>query len=200
MTTSVAQRGRPSDRTSAQTQARLLDAATVVFARCGYAGATVTELVQHAGVTAPVLYHHFGNKAGLYVATLTRAYDLVIDAFAAATTCAMGYSQALGTLFASAVDLNQAHPDLAAFVAAAPVQASLDPDLDGARPQVARTKNFLRELVARCGPLPGTSVEVSVNVGAVIIGGLNRLAATRPDPPAYAQTARALADLLAAAP
>jgi AcrR family transcriptional regulator len=193
---STAQRGRPANRPADQTRTRLLDAATIVFALRGYTGASVTELVQHAGVTPPVLYHHFGNKAGLYVATLTRAYDLVIGAFAAATATAADYREALGILFRSAGQLHEAHPELAAFVAAAPVEAPLDPELDEARAQLARTRIFLRGLVARCGPLPGASAEVSVNVGAVIIGGLNRLAATRMDPLEYARTAQALTVLM----
>lgn len=196
MTAPTAQRGRPTDRTGGQTRTRLVHAATVVFADRGYAGASVSELVQHAGVTPPVLYHHFGNKAGLYVATLTRSYDLVIEAFAEATTGATDYRDALGILFRTAGQIHEAHPELAKFVAAAPVEAPLDPELHDAREQLARTRTFLHELVARFGPLPGAGERASVNVGAVLIGGLNRLAAANPDPLEYAQTARLLTDLV----
>lgn len=194
--TTAPQRGRPAERSSAQTQLLLIDSATIVFARRGYAGATVAELVQRAGVTAPVLYHHFGDKAGLYEAAITQAYDVVLAAFAEATACSTSYPEALGALLATAVDLHRRQPALAAFVAIAPLEAALDAELRPVRRQLARTGMFLRDLVTRCGGLPGASAEVSVDVGVVVIGGLNRLAATKPDPRAFARTARALADLL----
>ncbi|NTU59612.1 MAG: TetR/AcrR family transcriptional regulator [Deltaproteobacteria bacterium] len=49
---------------------RLLDAATELFTRKGYAATTVREIVSAAGVTAPVLYYYFESKEGLYVKLL----------------------------------------------------------------------------------------------------------------------------------
>ena len=46
--------------------ARLLAAARQIFAKKGYYGATVREIVAVAGVTKPVLYYYFGNKEGIY--------------------------------------------------------------------------------------------------------------------------------------
>jgi len=45
---------------------RLLMAAVRLVGTKGYAAASVRDIVQAAGVTAPTLYHHFGNKGGLY--------------------------------------------------------------------------------------------------------------------------------------
>jgi AcrR family transcriptional regulator len=53
---------------------RLHAAAAKVFARKGYAAATVREIVEAAGVTKPVLYYHFGSKEGIYKAILETAY------------------------------------------------------------------------------------------------------------------------------
>jgi len=47
---------------------RLLAAAVPLFAAKGYAATTVRDIVGAAGVTLPVLYYHFGNKEGLFVA------------------------------------------------------------------------------------------------------------------------------------
>src|SRR5262245_34415521 len=58
---------------------RLLAAALELFPRSGYATTTVEELVSTAGVTQPVLYHHFGTKAGLYVAAAEHVYRIVLD-------------------------------------------------------------------------------------------------------------------------
>lgn len=58
---------------------RLLEAAMHLFASKGYAAASVRDIVNAAGVTAPSLYHHFGNKEGLFLAVL-RATESRISA------------------------------------------------------------------------------------------------------------------------
>ena len=47
---------------------RLLEAAVRQFAAKGYAATTVRDILREAGVSAPVLYYHFGNKEGLFLA------------------------------------------------------------------------------------------------------------------------------------
>ena len=54
---------------------KLHAAAAQVFARKGYAAASVQEIVARAGVTKPVLYYHYGNKEGIYRAVLAAALD-----------------------------------------------------------------------------------------------------------------------------
>ncbi|SIO27203.1 transcriptional regulator, TetR family [Singulisphaera sp. GP187] len=44
----------------------ILEAATRVFARRGFAGATIQEISDEAGVKKPLIYHHFGSKGSLY--------------------------------------------------------------------------------------------------------------------------------------
>jgi AcrR family transcriptional regulator len=53
---------------------RLLLAAGDLFATHGYAEASVGQVLQAAGVQAPTLYHHFGDKEGLYVAWALSAW------------------------------------------------------------------------------------------------------------------------------
>jgi TetR/AcrR family transcriptional regulator len=53
---------------------RLLDKATEIFARKGYAAATVREIVAAAGVTKPVLYYYFRNKEGLFLELMGEAW------------------------------------------------------------------------------------------------------------------------------
>lgn len=66
---------RESIQGSAGTDARerLLKAGTALFAERGYAGTTVQAVVGRAGVTKPVLYYYFENKAGLFRAILDQA-------------------------------------------------------------------------------------------------------------------------------
>jgi len=47
---------------------KLLAAAVRLFAAKGYAAASVRDILRAAGVTAPVLYYHFGSKEGLFLA------------------------------------------------------------------------------------------------------------------------------------
>jgi len=61
---------------AAEARERLLEAATSLFAEKGYAVTTVQEIVQMAGVTKPVLYYHYGSKAGIFLAILERAERL----------------------------------------------------------------------------------------------------------------------------
>jgi len=57
-------RGRPAG--AADTAARLLDCALTLFAEKGYAAASTAEIIEAAGVTKPVLYHHFESKEALF--------------------------------------------------------------------------------------------------------------------------------------
>ena len=49
---------------------RLLETATELFADRGYAGTSVREIVDRAGVSKPVLYYYFKSKEGLFYAIL----------------------------------------------------------------------------------------------------------------------------------
>ncbi|MCW2926232.1 MAG: TetR/AcrR family transcriptional regulator [Thermoleophilia bacterium] len=68
--------GRRSPRmTGAERRASILDAAMGVFARGSYAASTTAAIAREAGITEPVLYHHFKGKADLYSACLDQTWD-----------------------------------------------------------------------------------------------------------------------------
>lgn len=50
------------------TRKALLDAAQLVFADRGYTDAGIAEIVERSGISVGSLYHHYGGKAGLYLA------------------------------------------------------------------------------------------------------------------------------------
>ncbi|XVQ10125.1 TetR/AcrR family transcriptional regulator [Spirillospora sp. CA-255316] len=50
------------------TRQALLEAAQEVFADRGYADAGIAEIVERSGISVGSLYHHYGGKAGLYLA------------------------------------------------------------------------------------------------------------------------------------
>ncbi len=67
-------KGRKPEEQDAR--AVLLEAATALFAQKGYAGTSVREIVERAGVTKPVLYYYFENKEGLFRSILEWANEL----------------------------------------------------------------------------------------------------------------------------
>lgn len=63
--------GTPGGRQWARADATrqgLLEAAQAVFADRGYADAGIAEIVERSGISVGSLYHHYGGKAGLYLA------------------------------------------------------------------------------------------------------------------------------------
>lgn len=69
-----------------ETRARLLNVGIAVFSQKGFAGATVDEIVETAGVNKRMVYHYFGSKEKLYQAALKEVYErlanIEIDPFA----------------------------------------------------------------------------------------------------------------------
>jgi AcrR family transcriptional regulator len=54
-------------------------AAAEVFAERGYHGASIDEICRRSGVTAPVLYDHFGSKLALHKRLLERSRDELLE-------------------------------------------------------------------------------------------------------------------------
>lgn len=70
-----ATRKRGPRMTAAERRQSILEAATRVFARGSYSSATTAAIAREAGITEPVLYHHFKGKAALYGACLEAAWE-----------------------------------------------------------------------------------------------------------------------------
>jgi TetR/AcrR family transcriptional regulator len=60
---------------AAERRQALVEAATRVFAKSSYQGATTAEIAAEAGVSEPILYRHFGSKRELYLACLEQAWQ-----------------------------------------------------------------------------------------------------------------------------
>ncbi len=65
----------PRKRDSERTRLAILKAATREFAIHGFSGARTERIVTQARSNIRLLYHHFGNKKGLYSTVLDAAYD-----------------------------------------------------------------------------------------------------------------------------
>jgi TetR/AcrR family acrAB operon transcriptional repressor len=64
---------RRTKEEAAQTRQELLDAALTVFSQVGYDAARLADIAQAAAVTRGAIYHHFGNKLGLFAALVEDA-------------------------------------------------------------------------------------------------------------------------------
>ena len=53
-----------------------METAIGMFAQKGYAGTSVREIAEQAGVSKPVLYYYFKSKGGLFLAILEMAENL----------------------------------------------------------------------------------------------------------------------------
>ncbi len=76
----VARRGKPAADGAARE--RILEAAIDLFNRKGYAAAAVSEIVDAAGITKPVLYYYFDSKEGLFLEMMnegTRRFREIVE-------------------------------------------------------------------------------------------------------------------------
>lgn len=58
---------------------RVLDAARSLFRDASYGDIGIAQILERAGVQAPTLYHHFGDKEGLFLAWSESAFARVED-------------------------------------------------------------------------------------------------------------------------
>jgi len=71
------------ERRRQQTRDVLVEAATEVFARRGYEGASLEEIAETAGFTRGAIYKHFAGKEELFFAVIEDSNQRVIEAFRA---------------------------------------------------------------------------------------------------------------------
>ena len=62
-------------------RAAILDAATGIFLRDGYNGASVAKIIEQSGGSKATLYGYFKNKEGLFGAVIERQCDDILDLF-----------------------------------------------------------------------------------------------------------------------
>jgi AcrR family transcriptional regulator len=70
--------------TAAARRAQLIDVGRAVFAKRGYEGTSVEEIAEHAKVSKPIVYEHFGGKEGLYAVVVDREMEYVVRRIAEA--------------------------------------------------------------------------------------------------------------------
>jgi AcrR family transcriptional regulator len=69
---STTRSGGSSDQHTPELKARIVDAATTLFAERGWQGTHVRDVAREAGCTKPALYYHFESKEALFLACVRR--------------------------------------------------------------------------------------------------------------------------------
>lgn len=138
--------GRPAGIDSVDTRQRVIDAACRCFAQYGYGPTTNNQIAEMAGVTAGAVYYHFGTKNKLFEAVLDDVHGKVLARLAQAMVGQHSVSGLLRTVLAESMRINHESPELAAFVASAPIDSRRHPELGDA---------FAKERDAMIGELIG---------------------------------------------
>ncbi|KGD99153.1 TetR/AcrR family transcriptional regulator [Rhizobium sp. YS-1r] len=97
---------KPRKEMIAETKGKLIAAARRAFATRGYAEASMDDFTAEAGLTRGALYHHFGDKKGLFQAVIAE-----IDAEMSDRLCAI--SSKAQTAWQGFVDENIAYIEMA---------------------------------------------------------------------------------------
>lgn len=81
MNSRVAARKKPNSEGDGQVKRDLLKAAMRLLSTLGREGATSRAICAEVGVTAPTMYHHYGDLAGLHKAAIDETYLQVAEAY-----------------------------------------------------------------------------------------------------------------------
>lgn len=179
--------GRPAGIDSGDTRQRVIDAACRCFAQYGYGPATNSLIAELAGVTAGAVYYHYGTKSKLFDAVCEDVYGKII---ARSTAVAMATPHSvrglLRAVLGESMRINHESPELAGFVATAPIDARRHPELTEAfAKQAVRMTETLAAAVCH-GQEHGLiaadldAVEVAHLISAIVDGFAHAAAATDP--------------------
>ncbi len=99
-----------------RTRDRILRTAIKFFAARGYSGVSVDEVVAVAKVNKRMVYHYFGDKAGLYAAALTKVYSRLAEVEADVFRDKPSVSDALDGIVRAYFRFLQATPEFVALL------------------------------------------------------------------------------------
>lgn len=108
----MARRRNPTGRND------ILEAALSAFADRGYAGATTAAIARAAGVTQPLVHHHFGSKEGLWQAVIEQVFGELEEALVAARTAsaALGPEDRLRQLLRTFIVFSRQRPQIGRLI------------------------------------------------------------------------------------
>jgi AcrR family transcriptional regulator len=102
-------RARVVERDPEATRANILEIATEEFAEKGFSGARVDDIAARTDTSKRMIYYYFGDKEGLFVAVIERAYAGIRQIEANLKLDHLDPEQALRTLVGFTFDYQNAH-------------------------------------------------------------------------------------------
>lgn len=88
---------------------RLLQAAQTLFAKRGYRGTGVQDIVELAGVTKPTLYYYFESKAGIYLKLVEQIFDRRLEMVKAGAASAQTIQGKLTAIIITLMEYSRTH-------------------------------------------------------------------------------------------
>jgi AcrR family transcriptional regulator len=83
----------------ADREAQIVDVACRVFGQSGFAGTSVADVAEAAGISKPLIYNYFGSKEGLYAVCIRHAAALLVaEIERTAASGTVGLARAVVTL------------------------------------------------------------------------------------------------------
>ncbi|HET7378563.1 MAG TPA: TetR/AcrR family transcriptional regulator [Gaiellales bacterium] len=112
------------NRRGARSREVVLDAAEHQISEHGYEAASVSALVQEAGVPASSIYHYFGSKEGVLLAVMERGAERFFAALPVPDRLLGSHQEHLQTLVREGAATLQRHPDFLRILVALAAQPS----------------------------------------------------------------------------
>ena len=172
-------RGRPPGDTAERTKQALLKSARQVFAEYGYHGATIAEITRRAGVSTPVLYHHFGSKAGLFSSVMAEVTQLLAESWGRTIAGTGDLRGKVNAMFDSAIEIHATDPELARFLLATRIEVTRAPELVAVSEYRGFTADLFRSAALQSG-LDAQRASAVAHVLAVFFAGLTVIAVASP--------------------
>jgi AcrR family transcriptional regulator len=163
--------GRPPIGAASVRDALLRTAATY-FSEYGYAGANTRAILADAGASAPALYHHFGNKTGLYIAAASAAQEHVLATFTDAVDDCGAPSDRVAALLEVATSLRQEHPNVAKYLSVVQQDVARHPELSELTRYETQFDRFWRSIADGAESVAGMALALRAVVeGLLAVGG-----------------------------
>jgi TetR/AcrR family transcriptional regulator len=119
-TKAIAPRGAsakaPARRDPGASRDGLVRAAVAEFAKSGFAGARVDEIANAAGVNKQLVYHYWGSKQGLYLASLESVYAEIREKERRLSLGELAPHEAMAQLVGFSFDYLAEHPEFIALL------------------------------------------------------------------------------------
>jgi AcrR family transcriptional regulator len=172
-------------------RAAILAATEAVLLSEGVGGTSIRKVTDRCGYTAPTIYHHFGDKAGLVGAVVEERFRQILELM---SSIPRGSDPAryLREMARAFVAFALENPDHYRLLSVPGVDPSAVPSAEAARSQVKRA---LEEL-ARAGTLATADIEVAYQITWAMLHGLISLRLDRPEYPFSDQLLEAALDVI----